>query len=174
MMLIKTEAIVLKKKELLNADFLFTLFTDCLGKINAVAKGVRKITSKRLSHLQTGNLINILIRKNKDFFYIEETNLISGFSMIKKNQKKIQALYYYFFIIEKLLPENQKEEEVYRQFKLFLVTLAKEEKNIRQLLENYLNILMKQLGYLKEDQSLNKITSLVEDLINEKIPSFHI
>lgn len=169
----KTEAIILKKINLLEKDLLIIFFTKKLGKISVFSKGVKKITSKRLPHLQTGNLLTILLTKNKNRFYLKETNLISGFSEIKKNQKKINFLYQYFFVLEKILPENQQEKEVYQIVKLFLSTLGK--KNYQNnILEIYLNKTLKKLGYLKEDKKMKDIEKIVFDLINEKIPSFII
>ncbi len=40
---LKTQGIVLKKIELLNLDNLITIFTKDLGKIVALAKGIKKI-----------------------------------------------------------------------------------------------------------------------------------
>ena len=39
---LKTEAIVLKKKDLLNKDVLISLFTQDLGRLTIFAKGVKK------------------------------------------------------------------------------------------------------------------------------------
>ncbi|MEK7109728.1 MAG: DNA repair protein RecO, partial [Patescibacteria group bacterium] len=69
---LKTEAIVLKKKDLLNKDVLISLFTQDLGRLTIFAKGVKKITSRRSPHLQTGNLINVLISHKNDHYYLQE------------------------------------------------------------------------------------------------------
>ncbi len=171
---IKTEAIVLKKQELLHNDILLTFFTQVLGKIKVFAKGIKKITSRRLSHAQTGNLIRVLLHENRDYFYLSETQLISGFSSIKNNQKKVQALYCYLFIVERLLPENQKEEEVYKALKSFAIALAKEKEEIHQLLVRHINVLMKHLGYLKDKKSFEELIAIIESLIHEKMPTFTI
>ncbi|MBI4009495.1 recombination protein O N-terminal domain-containing protein, partial [Candidatus Roizmanbacteria bacterium] len=48
---LKTEAIVLRKRSLPNQDKIVTLFTKELGKLNVFAKGIKKITSRRLPHV---------------------------------------------------------------------------------------------------------------------------
>ncbi|MBI4226632.1 DNA repair protein RecO, partial [Candidatus Roizmanbacteria bacterium] len=60
---IKTEAIVLRKRSLPNQDTIVTLFSKKIGKVNAFAKGIKKITSRRLPHVQTANLINAVLYK---------------------------------------------------------------------------------------------------------------
>jgi Recombinational DNA repair protein (RecF pathway) len=50
----KTEALLLNKKSLLEKNILLTFLTKDLGEIKAFAFGVKKITSRRQSFLQTG------------------------------------------------------------------------------------------------------------------------
>jgi len=48
----QTEAIIIKKTKLGEADRILTLYTPGLGKIQAVAKGVRRPKSKLSGHLE--------------------------------------------------------------------------------------------------------------------------
>src|SRR3990167_8803534 len=96
---LKTEAIVLKKKDLLNRDILISFFTKDLGRLTVFAKGVKKITSRRSPHLQTGNLINVIISHKNDRYYLQESQLISGFSELKKDEDKVKQLNFYLFLI---------------------------------------------------------------------------
>lgn len=169
---IKTEAMVLKKRELLGKDVSISLFTEEEGKISAIAKGIKKITSRRSPHLQTGNLIKVQLNKKKETFYLEESNLISGFTELKQDQNKVKVLYQYLFVIERLLPEHQKEQAAYNLTKSFLVNLSQNRSN--DILITYLNKLLKVLGYTKQTHSLFEIESIISDLINEKIPLFNI
>jgi len=61
-----TEALVLDKEPIGEADSLVTLYTKELGKITARAISVRKITSKLASHLEPLNFVNArLVHKNR-------------------------------------------------------------------------------------------------------------
>ncbi len=166
---IKTEAIVLKKRSLLNTDALITLLTSEAGKINVIAKGVKKISSRRLPHLQTTNLINVLIYRNKERAYLHETSLISAFSQIKKDSKKINYLYFMLLALDRLLPENQKEYAIYLETKRFLIELSQDKVNSVKILEKYLSSLLKKLGYLIENKNLVELLTLIEELTGKKI-----
>ena len=170
----KTEAIVLKKRSLLNKDSIVTFFTQEHGKVRTVAKGIKKITSRRLPHTQTGNLLNIVIYSRHDHFYLQESYLISGFSEIKKDQAKTNNLYIFLFILERLLPENQPETPVYNLTKHYLVELSKSKDKLDALLSKYANQLVKVLGYSTGEKPLFQLFPLIEELIHEKIPSFDI
>lgn len=161
----KSEGIVLKKKSLLNKDYLVTIFTKEQGKIKVFAKGIKKITSRRLSHIETGNLIQTILSSKKDRFYLQETKLISGFTKIKDSQEKVNYLYQFFFVLERLLPENQKEFDVYQLTKKFLIRLSSDEFSQTDLTQ-FVNELIRQLGY--------SLTQTIEEILNEKLPSFII
>ena len=171
---IKTEAIVLRKRSLPNQDKIVTLFTKELGKVNVFAKGIKKITSRRLPHVQTANLINCVLYKKDDRFYLQETSLISGFSQIKKDQSKLHLLFQVFFVVERMLPDHQNEIAVYKLVMSFLIELSKSQGQASSLSVKYLNKILKLLGYSKEDKSYNELTSSIEEIIHEKMPELHL
>src|SRR3989339_591068 len=166
---LKTEAVVLKKKSLLNRDVLISLFTQDLGRLTVFAKGVKKITSRRSPHLQTGNLINVLVSHKNDHYYLQETELVSGFSELKSDEKKVNNLYSFLFVLERLLPEQQKETKAYNLTKNFFIDLSKSSEQ-KMITYKYLTDIMMQLGYLDKKVSYPELKSLIEEIINEKIP----
>lgn len=169
----KTEAIVLRKRELLGKDVLVSLFTEEEGKIIVIAKGIKKLTSRRSPHIQTGNLIKVNLHSKKERIYLEGTSLISGFSELKKKPDKVNALYQYFFVLEKLLPEHQKEDVVYNLTRSFLVKLSKSASK-DDILLLYLNKVLGALGYTKKSHDSIELEAIISDLINEKLPSINI
>lgn len=162
--------IVLRKKDLLNRDVLISFFTESLGRLTVFAKGVKKITSRRSPHLQTGNLISVLLSHKNDRFYLQESRLISGFSELKKDENKISQLYLLLFVLDRLLPEQQKETKIYNLTKNFLISLSKSSKKETIIVE-YLTDIMIFLGYLDKKISQTELKSLIEEIINEKIPA---
>lgn len=171
MRLIKTPALVLKKKYLPEKNFILTLFSQKLGKINIFGFGIKKITSRRLPALQTGNLIQALIEKRGGNFSLKEVKLISAFSGIKKDFEKTKYLYLILFILDRLLPENQNEEKIYQLTVIFLTRIAKKKPANNDLI-NFINTILKQLGYINLSLPKIQLFHFVEELIKEKIPSF--
>src|SRR4030043_1551122 len=64
----QTEAIITKKTKLGEADRILTLYTPHLGKIQVVAKGVRRPRSKMAGHLEllTHSLVSLARGRNLD------------------------------------------------------------------------------------------------------------
>lgn len=167
-------AIVIKKKELLNLDNLITILTEDFGKIKILAKGIKKINSRRAPHIQTANFINIVLYHKYGRYYLQESNMISGFSSIKKSSKKISLVYYLFSVIDKILPENQKEEDIYKITINFLIQLSKLDKFDNSFIEKYMNLIIKKLGYISKNKTLEEIHATIEDIIGKKLPFFVI
>jgi len=168
----KDEGIVLKKKNLLNDDKLITIFSKNHGKTVLFAKGIRKIISRRLSHLETGNLIKFSFYEKDNYLYLRETEIIYGYSKIKRSDKKINILYLLFFILNKILPENQKEPLIFDKTLEVLRDLNnKDDFNIRRA-KLYLSEVLVAHGFINKHKA-NELTFdpilFVEELIHQRI-----
>lgn len=168
--LITTEAIVLKKKELLGSDLIVSLLTESLGKLNVLAKGIKKIKSTRSSHIETGNMIKAVLYKNKDYFYLRETSLITAFSNIKNNQLKTKKLYLVLYFLDRIMPENQKDENVYLISKKNLINLGSTK--TKELIDHYADIshIFKTMGYGEIVLTEKNIREKFEEITGENIP----
>jgi len=168
----KDEGIVLSKKNLLNEDKLITIFSQNYGKIVLLGKGVRKIISRRLSHLETGNFIKFSFYKKDNYFYLRETEVIYGYSKIKRSNEKINQLYLLFFILNKILPENQKEQAIFSKTLNILKDLNNREDVDVERVRHYLNDILIIDGFINKDET-NKAgfdpIPFIENLIHEKI-----
>ncbi len=81
----QTEAIVIRKIKLGEADRILTLYTPQLGKIRAVAKGVRRPRSKLAGHLEllTHSLVSLARGRNLDTIIGSQT--INSFLLLKSD-----------------------------------------------------------------------------------------
>ncbi|HLL60739.1 MAG TPA: DNA repair protein RecO [Candidatus Nitrosocosmicus sp.] len=171
--------IILTKKNFLKNDKLIILFSETQGKIGLLAKGIKSITSKRLSHLETGNYINISFTSpvGHTIAYLQETELIYGYSKIKSDSSKIKVMYQIFFILNQLLPEGQPEEQIFKKTLQFLKLLNNNDSITPNDLKNYLNSILISGGYVNTNQINNDYfdpNHFIEELIQKKviIPTF--
>jgi len=61
----KTEGIVLKRRNFGEADRILTVFTKDRGKISVLAKGVRRITSRRAGNVELLNRVSIFLHQTR-------------------------------------------------------------------------------------------------------------
>ncbi|MFA5136298.1 MAG: DNA repair protein RecO [Patescibacteria group bacterium] len=170
---LKTEAIVLKKKQILNKDMMIVFFTREEGKVFAVAKGVRNIVSKRLPSLMTGNLVYLHLSMYKDRYYLHEASIISLFSRIKKHAHLQKYLYLYLYLLDQMLSERQRELTIYNQLKKFLVELSKDDFSEKKM-TGYCRVLLDYFGYGNKPETMPDIIRKIEEIIGKKIPPFII
>ena len=80
----QTNAIVLKRENIFEADRLYHLYTEDFGKVKAIAGGVRKINAKLTGHLEPFNSVwvELMTKKGGDLFI---TTALSEISLLKNN-----------------------------------------------------------------------------------------
>lgn len=143
-----TQAIVLKNIKYKDSDKIFTLLTKDHGKITAIARGVRKINSKRSGNLDTLNLVSVGICENTGGFRnIEEVKTLDSFKNLKKDLKKSTKAYYIVELIHKAIEENEEVREVFDLVVKSLKSLDKDGYS-GELIVNFFELnLLKILGY---------------------------
>ncbi len=116
----QTEAIIIKKIKLGEADRILTLYTPRLGKIQAVAKGVRRPRSKMAGHLEllTHSLVSLARGRNLDTVTGSQT--INSFLPLKSDLQLASQALYAVELVEQFTADNV---ENYPLFQLLLETM---------------------------------------------------
>ena len=143
-----SRAVVLKSTKYKDSDKIFTLFTREYGKISAIARGVRKISSRRSGNLDTLNLISVKIHEGRNGIKnIEEVKTLESFKNIKKDLAKSLKAYYIAELVHKSTEEGEKLTGIFNLLIKFLKVLEKNGYS-GDLFVTYFEInLMKLLGY---------------------------
>ena len=81
----QTEAIIIKKTKLGEADRILTLYTPHLGKIQAVAKGVRRPRSKLAGHLELLTHSQVSLARGRNLETITGSQTINSFLPLKSD-----------------------------------------------------------------------------------------
>ncbi len=84
----QVKGIILQKQDYRENDRLFSLYTDELGKIEAVARGARKIKSKMAGHLELFSIINLMVAPGRTYYQIAGADQIKNLLNIKKDLAK--------------------------------------------------------------------------------------
>ena len=106
-MLYKTEGIVLKSVEYGDADKIVTIYTKNYGKIQAIAKGVRKTKSKFGSSLEILTCAIFLIYKGKNIDIISQTEILESFFTTSKEIVKFAFASNCIEVVNKISEEGE-------------------------------------------------------------------
>ncbi|MGB9911182.1 MAG: DNA repair protein RecO [Microgenomates group bacterium] len=170
--LYKTQGIILKRKNYGEIDRILTIFTLNYGKIKVLAKGVRKITSKRAGNLETFNFCRFLIRKGKTFDILSEVEVLDNFSSWRKNINKVKLAYYFCELVDKFTPEGEKNEKIFNLLKNSLKLLEKnEEEKLKKEFEEKI-LLFSGFGIPPQLKDKGNLISYIEKIIERKINTF--
>jgi DNA repair protein RecO (recombination protein O) len=142
----QTEAIIIKKTKLGEADRILTLYTPHLGRIQAVAKGVRRPRSKLSGHLELLTHSQVSLARGKNLATVTGSQTIDSFIVIKSD---LELTSYALYITELLHKFTEEHIENYPLFRLLLETLKQLEKgsNNEPLLRYFELHLLGYVGY---------------------------
>jgi DNA repair protein RecO (recombination protein O) len=145
----KTEAIVLKRTNLGEADSIITLYTPNLGKIRAVAKGVRRPKSKLVGHLELLTQSAFLLAQGQNLDIITQSQIIESFQPIKNDLWRTSCAIYISELVDQFSAEEVENYPVYRLLQSTLRWLCEARNN--ELVLRYFEIhLLSLMGYQPE------------------------
>src|SRR3989344_5210920 len=108
----RVEGIVIKRKDFGEGDRILTVFTKQKGKIQVIAKGVRKVISRRSPHTELLNL-SVMGLYSGRMLILTEASTIDSFSDIKNDLKKATYAFYVCELVDGLLAENQEHKQIF-------------------------------------------------------------
>jgi DNA repair protein RecO (recombination protein O) len=126
---VATVGLILKRRDFGEADRVLTVLTQRYGKISVIAKGVRKITSRRAGNIEVLNLVKLHMFKAKSYT-LSEAEAVETFDELKTNLTLSTTAFHIIELIDRLVPEEQKNE---RLFDLAVAILKILEENPRQI-----------------------------------------
>ena len=109
----QTEAIVIKKTKLGEADRILTFFTPELGKVQAVAKGVRRPKSKLAGHLELLTHSNVLLVKGRSLDTITGCQAIESFLPLKSDLELCACALYATEIVNQFGVDRQENRAMF-------------------------------------------------------------
>lgn len=159
-----TLAIVLKKEIINEVDANVVLYTKELGKLEIIAKGVKKILSKFGGHLEPLNLIEAtIIAVNHKHLTSVLTN--NNFSYIRKNYSRLENALKMLSIFNEAIVSSEKDDFLWENIVNYLNKLNQKNLSLSEekeyILIQLLNIeflikLSRGLGLLPDNQELKE------------------
>jgi DNA repair protein RecO (recombination protein O) len=118
----KTTGIVLRQRRLGEADKIVTIFTPNLGKLDAVAKGVRRPRSKLAGHVEPLTYTSFMLARGRELDIVTQAQTLEVFPSLREVLERTGRAFYAAELVERFTPERQ---ESYAVFRLLLETLRR-------------------------------------------------
>ncbi|MEK7141089.1 MAG: DNA repair protein RecO [Patescibacteria group bacterium] len=173
----RTNAIILKRRNIGEADRILTIFSKEYGKMKVIAKGIRRLGSRRSPHVEVFSHSVLMLHRAKTWDIVTEATPIDPFSFLRMRLSRVSSAYYLCELVDVLLPDRQEHRDVYSLLHGALQTLnGAAEIDPSAASEQYALELLRLLGYLAHDRSIPaaRIDPYIEQIIEKclRTPKF--
>jgi DNA repair protein RecO (recombination protein O) len=122
----KTPAIVLRQRRLGEADKIVTLYTSHYGKVDAVAKGVRRTKSRLAGHLEPLTLGSYLLAEGRELDIVTQAETVDAYPGLRADLDRLSRGLYCAELVDRLTPEKSEGAPIYRLLEATLGLLDRE------------------------------------------------
>jgi DNA repair protein RecO (recombination protein O) len=166
----QTQAIVIKKTKLGEADRILTFYTPGLGKIQGVAKAVRKPKSKLSGHLEILSYSLVTLARGKNIDTVIGSQTLKPFLAIKNDLDLISYALYITDMVNQFTPPEIEDPQI---FNLLVYTLEElPGATDKALLMCYFDLhLLRQAGYRPELEKCVICRKTLDSTANSFAPS---
>jgi len=105
----RVEAVVLRHADWGEADRLLTLYTRERGKVRAIAKGARKIRSRKAGHLEPFTRVTLQLARGHDLLIVTQADTLDAYLPIHENLVKTGHAAYVVELLDRFTYEDDTE-----------------------------------------------------------------
>ncbi len=168
-----TEGIILKRKAYGEADRIVTLISRNYGKMKVLAKGIRKVSSRRAPHLEVFTRVTCVIRSGSTMDTVTEVATLESYGDIRHDLERVSVGYYLCELVDSLLAERQEQPDVYALLSEALDRLGKRDTDMYALARELTLALLWALGFLPVGKTLpgRELQAFVESVTEKRLKS---
>ncbi len=116
---ISCKGIVINSYDFREKDKIIVVFTDNLGKIKIIARGVKGIRSLKRESLMLMSLAEYEVKEGKNFYKLGDVHLLRPFKL--KDYENYEAASFYLKLLNRLLPDNYINSKIFQLTDHFLL-----------------------------------------------------
>lgn len=151
------------------------LYTKHQGMITCLAKGVRRLTSRKRASIELFTQVSLSGVQHTGISLVTETVIINSFANIRQDYQRVSAVYQMCEILDRLTVEGSETEGVYP---LLVESLNNIEncsvESITGVVDRFAGHLLVLLGFWPSNKTLpqgDSLFSFVEDVIEKNLNS---
>ena len=124
---LKTEAVVLRHTDWGEADRILVLFTKEGGKQRAIAKGVRRLHSRKSGHLEPFTRVALVLAKGRDLWIVTQAEALDLFPQLGSDLIRTAHAAFVIELLDRFTFEEGENQALYKLIVETLSRLATEE-----------------------------------------------
>ncbi len=111
--LYRTEAVVLKRTDMGEADKILTLYTPAYGKLRAIAKGVRRPTSKLGGHVELFMCSRLQLARGRDLDIVTQSEIVHAYPCLREDLVRTTYAFHAAELLDDLTGERIEDRALY-------------------------------------------------------------
>jgi len=119
----RVDAVVLRHSDYGEADRLLTMYTRQLGKTRAIAKGARKIASRKAGHIEPFTHVKLQLSKGRDMLLITQADTVDAYLPLREDLILTSQAAYVMELLDRFTYEGDTENP--STFRLLTETLSR-------------------------------------------------
>ena len=167
------EGIVLARRNFGEADRILSIYSKNHGRISAIAKGIRKLTSRKRGHLEVFSYIRFQIAEGHGIGILTEVETINSFESFKKDLKKVSLAYFFTEVIGKITHEHERNDGIFELILNYLEKLQFETR-LKTLRFDFISDLLTITGFWPKGKRLLNPDEKLEEVIERSINSIRV
>ncbi len=144
---IRVDAVVLRHSDYGEADRLLTLYTRQMGKVRVMAKGARKIASRKAGHIEPFTHVKLQLAKGREMFILTQADTVDAYLPLRDDLILTSHASYVLELLDRFSYEDETENSSI--FRLLTETLSRlaSKSDVWLVLRFYEMRLLDQLGF---------------------------
>jgi len=110
----RVEAIVLSHTDWGEADRLLWLYTRELGKVRAIAKGLRKPRSRKAGHLEPFTRVSLQLARGRDMWIVTQAESVDFYISLREDLMRVGYASYVVELLDRFTYEEGENLSLYR------------------------------------------------------------
>jgi len=119
----RVDAVVLRHSDYGEADRLLTLYTRQFGKTRAIAKGARKIASRKAGHIEPFTHVRLQLAKGRDTLIVTQADTVDAYLSLRDDLVLTSQAAYVLELLDRFSYEDETENSAI--FRLLTDTLSR-------------------------------------------------
>lgn len=167
------EGIILKRNDFSEADRILVIFSKNHGKVSVLAKGVRKLTSRKRGHIESFSHIRYSATLGSGMSVITETETINNFEAIRQDLKRIAVAYFFLETVNKITNDQESHPHVFDLLLDYLLELETSSK-LKALRTEFTRKILVELGFWDAQKQMINSDQVLENVIERKLSSIRV
>ena len=111
---LSTEVVVLRHADWGEADRLLVLFSREAGKLRAIAKGARKLRSRKAGHLEPFTRARLMLARGRDFWIVTQAETVDAYLPVREDLLRTAYAVYAVELLDRFTYEEGENRGLYQ------------------------------------------------------------